>query len=476
MSSYQQSIYDKLPDLLQNLALSWYGKKIKEERFCGQYFESQQFFETSQYLSLDQLEEYQNDKLKKVIAHAYEYVPYYRKIFEGNKLTPHDITRKEDLQRLPILTKRDIKNNFNDLISRRHKRNQLKLGHTSGTTGAPLEILWDRPVDILHNAAIWRHRNWAGFHFGDRYATLLGRVIVPIRQKRPSFYRVNKPWNQYLFSSFHLSEENLKYYFDDFSRLDIKYMEAYPSTAYILAKYLEQHNLYCEMRAIVTSSETLLPIQREIIEERFKCRVYDYYGMAERVMFSGECEMHSGHHVHMEYGITEITDDSDNPVSIGTPGKLVLTGLHNYGMPLIRYEIGDVSAFKKEKCGCGRTLPLLESVTTKAEDIVVTREGRLISSSVLTHPFKPMHNIEKSQIIQEDYDQLLIKIVRRPGYSDTDTKQLVQAMGQRVGNNMHILVEFVDDIPVGKNGKYRWVVSTLPIKFGQKESDNLFEK
>ena len=476
MSSYQNIIYDKLPPFLQSLALSWYGKKIKKERFCEQYFQLQEFYNKSQYFSLEQLGEYQNDKLREVIAHAYEYVPYYRKIFKDKNLTPEDITKKEDLHKLPILTKQDIKNNFNDLISKKHKHDQLKLGHTSGTTGAPLEVLWDRPVDVIHNAAIWRHRNWAGFQFGDRYATLLGRVIVPIKQKGPSFCRINKPWNQYLFSSFHLSDENLKYYFDDFSRLNIQFMEAYPSTAYILAKYLEQHNLYYKMKAIVTSSETLLPIQREIIEERFKCRVFDYYGMAERVMFSGECDMHNGHHLHMEYGITEITDEKCNAVPAGKLGKLILTGLHNHGMPLIRYEIGDVSAFKVERCACGRTLPLLAAVSTKAEDIVVTSDGKLISSSVLTHPFKPMHNIEKSQIIQEDYDRLVIKIVRRRGYSDADTKQLVQAMGQRVGDKMSISVEFVADIPLGKNGKYRWVISKLPIRFGHEESDNLFKE
>jgi phenylacetate-CoA ligase len=178
----------------------------------------------------------------------------------------------------------------------------------------------------------------------------------------------------------------------------------------------------------------------------------------------------------MEYGITEILDNDYNAVPCGKLGKLILTGLHNYGMPLIRYEIGDISAFKRERCACGRTLPLLEPVTTKAEDIVVTSDGKLISSSVLTHPFKPMHNIEKSQIIQEDYGRLLIKIVRRPGYSDSDSQQLVHAMRQRVGDHMHISVEFVEDIPVGRNGKYRWVISKLPIKFGQKESANLFNE
>jgi phenylacetate-CoA ligase len=147
-------------------------------------------------------------------------------------------------------------------------------------------------------------------------------------------------------------------------------------------------------------------------------KVYDCYGLAERVMYSGECPTGEGHHLYMEYGITEVVDNENNIVEDGTYGRLIATSLHNYGMPLIRYEVGDVTAYKKNPCSCGRGLPLLEAVTTKAEDIVITSDGRFISSSVLTHPFKPMCNIEKSQIIQESPDEMVIKIVQRENYRE----------------------------------------------------------
>lgn len=476
MSSLKDTLYESLPYYLQSIVLSVYGKKLKEERFCDRYFKYQEFLNKSQCYSIGELEEYQNEKLKELIDHVYEFVPYYRRIFTDGKFTPGDIKKKEDLQIIPVLTKDDIRNNYNNLISKNHQRNHLKKGHSSGTTGSPLEILWDRNVNVAHNVFIWRHRKWAGFEFGERYATLLGRVVVPLKQKCPPFHRINKPWNQYFFSSFHLKDENLKYYFDEFERSKIQFMEAYPSTVFVLAKYLEQHNLYYELKAIVTTSETLLPFQREIIEERFKCKIFDYYGMAERVMFSGECEDHKGHHLHMEYGVTEILDTNNEAVPGGCHGKLVLTGLHNYGMPLIRYEIGDVSMFKSEKCSCGRNLPLLGDVTTKAEDIIVTKDGRLISPSILTHPFKPMHNIEKSQIIQEDYDRLLIKIVKRTNYSDSDTKKLLDAIQLRVGAEMNTSIEFVSDIPRSANGKYRWVISKVQIKFANNRIDNIYKE
>lgn len=469
-------VYSMLTPMMQNVVISAYGYKIKKERFCDQYYQYLGFLEKSQYYSLDELNEYQNEKLRNIVKYSYENVPYYNNLFKTINLVPKDIKSKEDLNKLSILTKEDIKRNFNKLISRKHKRQKLRTGHTSGTTGSPLEVLWDHNVEVITNAILWRHRRWAGFEFGSKYATLLGRVIVPPDQKCPPFYRRNVPWNQFLFSSFHLIDDNIKYYFDEFDKNNIRFLEAYPSTAYILAQYLKQHNLYYNMNAIVTSSETLLPLQREIIEERFGCKVFDYYGMAERVMFSGECEAHNGHHIDMEFGITEILDDNNNSVPDGDSGRLVLTGLHNFGMPLIRYDIGDVSAFKIGKCSCGRNLVLLENIATKSEDIVVTRDGRLISSSVLTHPFKPMNNIEKSQIIQVDYEHLVIKIVRKPGYSDEDTKVLREGIQERIGQQMNISIEFVSDIPRSANGKYRWVISKVPINFGDNRIKNLYDK
>jgi phenylacetate-CoA ligase len=191
--------------------------------------------------------------------------------------------------------------------------------------------------------------------------------------------------------------------------------------------------------------------------------VFDFYGLAERVLFATECEAHSGRHLNFEYGLTEIVDGTDHPVKNGKMGVVVSTSLQNLGMPFIRYKTSDVSQIRNQFCSCGRHMLLLDDITTKAEDIVVTPDGRMISPSVLTHPFKPMHNIEKSQIIQEEMNHIIIKIVKRPGYSENDTQTLLASFKERVGNDMDIMIEFVDDIPTTKSGKFRWVISKVPL-------------
>ncbi len=180
---------------------------------------------------------------------------------------------------------------------------------TSGTTGAVISVSWDRGVVVMTNACLWRSRRWAGVEFGRPYATLFGRLVVPVAATRPPFWRVNRSWNQLVLSPLHLSDATAPLYLDAMRDFGAEALEAYPSSAYVLARYAEAAGVHLPLKAVFTTSEPLLPVQREVIEERFRCPVFDFYSQAERVMFSSECEAHEGHHVFEEYGVTELVDD-----------------------------------------------------------------------------------------------------------------------------------------------------------------------
>jgi phenylacetate-CoA ligase len=142
---------------------------------------------------------------------------------------------------------------------------------------------------------------------------------------------------------------------------------------------------------------------------------------------------------------------------------MVGTSLHNFGMSLIRYRTTDRTALKTFECGCNRPLPLMEDVTTKAEDLLRLRDGRLIPPSVLTHPFKPLDSIEGSQIVQTDLDRLLIRLVPRPEYTDQDANHLVRELKARLGSDMRVDIELVDTLPRTARGKFKWVVSQIDL-------------
>mgnify|MGYP000340819043 CR=1 FL=1 len=458
-------LYQKAPNWLQTLLLNTHAFNLHRRRYNKTFWKLMDEFKKNERLTKQEIEEYQNGKLRSLIKHAYENVPFYKERMENIKLLPTDIKDQKDLYKLPILSREDVRSNFKKLQATDHSRNKLILGHTSGTTGSPLEFFWDNKVEIIHHIADWRQKIWAGLEFSDRYASLQGRVIVPIERRRPPFWKTNYINNQLFLSSFHLQKKNIPYYIDKLISYKTNAIEGYPSTLYILAKHLLSNNTVLPLKAALTSAETLFPAQRRTIEAAFQCKVFDFYGMAERVVYASECDRHEGHHLNLDYGITEILDANNEHVPPEKVGRIVATGLWNYGMPLIRYMTSDTTALSSKKCSCGRVFPLMEDVTTKDEDIVTTTDGRLISSSVLTHPFKPMHNIEESQIIQEDLSNITVKIVKKKTYSDEDSLQLKMALKERLGDDVNINLEFVEFIPRTKNGKFRWVISKVPLEF-----------
>ncbi|MGR3173241.1 MAG: phenylacetate--CoA ligase family protein [Candidatus Scalindua sp.] len=396
-----------------------------------------------------------------MINHCYNNVPFYKKLFDEIKLKPSEINALEDLHRIPLLTRDQVKNNLSSLIARNIPKNQRLIRNTSGTTGSPMFFFVDKKSYSINSAYTRRYWNWTGFDYGDKRLTLQGRRIVHHNRIKPPFWMYNKWDKQLFFSTYHLSEEFIPFFVDKLIEFNPQAIDAYPSAIYVLAKYMDENNVKHNMKAVFTSSETLYPIQREVIERVFQCKIFDKYGLSEMFFVGTECEQHNGLHLNMEYAITEVVDKNDEPVPLGKKGRVICTCLENLSMPLIRYDTGDIGRILPDKCSCGRNLSLMAPVTTKAEDQVLTPDGRYISGSLLTFPFKPMKNIIRSQIVQDDIYHIKIKIVKNNSYSNEDSKILLEGLSKCLGRTMKVTLEFVDDIERTKNGKYRWVVSNV---------------
>jgi phenylacetate-CoA ligase len=466
VNRYAAKLYNLAPVWGQNLLLTGFGTFLERERYGGRYAEFRELFAKTERWTRTELESYQDERLRVVVSHAYRTVPYYRRLFDGCRLKPEDIRNHADLPKVPLLTREDIRANFDDLCSTGMPRRQMRSGHTSGTTGTPLSVAYDRDTVWATYAVFDRHYRWAGSHMGragDPIAVARGNVIVPLEQTSPPFWRHNRQQNQLLLSSFHLSRGNLPAYFEALRDYRPAVLDGYPSTLYVLARFLQSRGDTFPLRAAITSSETLYDFQRELIEERFACRVFDYYALAERTVFSGECDHHQGHHIAMEYGLAEVVDSAGRPTPRGTSGRLIGTTLHNMAMPLIRYVTNDVTALRDGSCSCGRGLELMEDVTTKAEDILTLPDGRLISPSVLTHPFKPLDCIEGSQIVQTARDAVTVRIIPGHGYTQALTDHLVSELTARLGTEVRIDVQTVDRLETSANGKFKWVISHVPL-------------
>jgi phenylacetate-CoA ligase len=454
-----ERLYNRSPVWLQNLFLNAHAGRITMHRYDRQYRRHVADLLAQEFWERDKTEALQLQRLRRVVAYAYDRSPYYRGVMDEHAVNPADLKSLDDLRRLPLLTKDTVRHRAGELLTEKRPPRGWLHGHTSGTTGSPLGLWYDRNTCRINNAVDRQFKIRAGMRETDWIGMLLGRVIVPPENDRPPFWRVNRLHRQVWFSSFHLAERNLGQYVREIERRKLRFLEGYPSTLYVLASYLHRQGRVLPMRAVISSSETLHRLQREAIESAFECKLFDFYALAERVIFAGECGHGGGKHVVEGYGITEIVDDNDQPVADGEPGYLVGTSLFNTATPMIRYRTGDVSAFIPEPCPCGRMQRRIRDVSTKAEDIVVTPDGRQISPSVLTHPFKPLEQIVASQIIQERPDHLLVKLVPSAEFSPEQEAALVASLRERLGDGMAIEVRLVPEIPRERSGKFRWVIS-----------------
>ena len=438
--------------------LNVFALKIEQHRYGNRCRIAVEHLRAQERWTRHDLEAFQDARIRHIVAAAYNHSRYYREVMDARGVSPADIRGVKDLTQLPILTKEIARARGADLLTSDTPRRGWLHGHTSGTTGSPLSLWYDRDTCVMTNAVDRRQKEWGGVKPDDWIGLFLGRVVVPPAQIKAPFWRSNRIQRQLWFSSFHMTDANLRHYVSEIKRRKLKFLEGYPSTLYILAQYLRRTGQTLPMQAVFTSSETLHSIQKEAIETALDCEIFDFYGHAERTIFATECEFHSGKHLAEEYGYTEVVDEQGRVLPDGELGFLVGTSLHNTAMPMIRYRTGDLSAIVREPCPCGRTLKRIRSIATKAEDIIVTPDGRMVSPSILTHPFKPFDQIVKSQVIQDRRDHILVKIVPSSEFLPSHQSALHDALSSRL-EGMKIDLVVVDVIPNEPSGKFRWVIS-----------------
>lgn len=459
----EERLYHRCPAFLQSAAVSFRGWQLLRKRFGPEFDRLSAFLERSERLSREELRAYQDERLRAVVAHAYETVPYYTRLFDELGLRPDDVSTVDDLPKLPVLTKELIVENMPDMTSRAFTRRSMTQAWTSGTTGHMIMFYWDTEIDIMTSACLWRGRRWAGFEFGMPYATLMGTMIAAPQQKRPPFWRRNRSWNQIFMSAHHLTDENLPLYLDAMRKERIEALEAYPSTAVVLARFLEREGDHLPLRCVFTTAEPLLEPDRAVIEERFRCVVFDAYSQAERVVYTAQCGQNPGQHVFEEYGVCEIVDGDGNPVAAGEPGRLVGTGLHNFAMPLLRYDVGDVAAKSTETCSCGRTLELLGLVATRQGDIISTPDGRMLPPLMALRPFKYVNGIRASQVIQHTLTDFTARVATERPLEPEVIDELIHNLKLRLGESANVRIEQMNEIPRSANRKFRRVVSEVPL-------------
>lgn len=458
--SLRRRLYGRLPIAVQNALVSWEGARAYRRRFGAPFRAALADLEGRDRADQAAVREDQDRRLREIVRWAAATVPHHRELFRREGVDPASIRGVEDLPRLPPLPRSVLRERPDALVSEGVPARERLPGRTSGSTGSALALVHTREALGYEYAATWRQRGWHGLRLGDRYAVFGGQVVVPLAQSRPPFWRFDRPRGRVLFSLYHMTPEHLDAYAAELARPGYRFWQGYPSSIALVAEHLLGRDIRlgaAAPAAIFTSSETLLPAQRERIEKATGAPVADRYAHSELAVSASECP-EGGLHVDTEMCAIEI--DPHEETDEWVRGEVLATGFANRAMPLLRYRTGDVATLRKgARCPCGRARPLLEAVDGRIEDYVVTPDGRRIGR--MDHVFKDALRVKEAQIRQTERDRLRVLLVPRPGFGEADLRALEGELRARLGGAMRIDFEPVDAIPRQPNGKFRGVVSEL---------------
>jgi len=444
-------IYFSSPRFIQKICLNLYGYWQACQRFGGEFKKVLEELEESQWWSSSELEELQNELLHKLIKHAYENVPYYRRIFDERGLKPADIKTKEDLPKLPFLTKGIINKHFNELIARNFPPKEMILHYTSGTTGKRLKFYLPRKLRwTINYAHLYRFYRWVGFNVSERRVTIAGRFFT----NRPPYWMINWAESQLLLSIHHLNSHTVDVYIDQIKKFSPKVIQGHPSAIAYLVRRLEERDETIPLTAVLTTGEQLYDDQHELIERTFQCKVFDAWGHGESAGMAAECDRHEGYHIAAEYGIIEvIKEKSDDDI-----GEIVVTSLHNYAMPFIRYRTGDLGSLSCHKCSCGRGLPLLSKIVGRIDDIITTPQGEKILPVSFRTRFAKLEFLEEYQLIQQKNGSYRMLVLDNGYIRTKEQEEILGILQYYLGPSADIKIELVDKIPRTPGGKQKLIV------------------
>jgi len=402
----------------------------------------------------------QEKQLRKLMDFVYKNVPYYTKLFDQIGVNPSDISSIKDLEKLPILTKKVIKQNPENFIPKNINKLKYLNGSTGGSTGEPLK--YRIYVEDYKRGVALLYRGWGygSYKLGDKVAVIAGSSLIPTTQSELKKKIQDFFLNMRHYSSFEMSEENLFKYFYNINSWKPLFIRGYASSIYLFAKFIQDNNLKLEfqLKAIFSTAEKLFDKQRELIEQIFNVKVFDNYGLNDGGISAFGCEKHCGMHIDTERAILEVVDEEGRQI-VNQQGKILATSLYNYALPFIRYDTGDLGIISDSECTCGRKTPLLKEIVGRVTDFLKLN-NIIIGSPVLTILMSKF-DIEQYQIIQDSSTSIIIKIVQGRAYNKKiDEEYIGKSFYSHVGE-INIKFDYVNSIPTIKADKYKFIINNL---------------
>ena len=412
--------------------------------------------ERTQYLPEEVLMQKQWERVNEILRFAYNKNSFYKDRFDKVGIKPEDIKTKDDFMKLPVLTKEEIRQNTQAMISKGFDTKSLLKFKTGGSTGKSLELYITEECSEMRNACARRHDRWAGWEVGEPIGAIWGNPVLPKDLKSKLRDRLLQPF--IFLDTMQVSDKAVIAFAKQWRKTKPTLLFGHAHSIFILAEYIKKLDISdSRPRGIISSSMMLLPHERAVIEAVFGIKVTDRYGCEEVSLIASQCEMHEGMHINIEHLYVEFLKEDGTYTKSGEQGKIIVTDLMNRAMPFIRYQVEDIGVPVNRKCSCGRGLPLTEKIVGRVADFLIKSDGAKVAGiSLIENTLTKIPGIKQMQIVQKEIDEIILNIVPDSNFTTENESKLINYFKELFGSDIILRLRKIPEIKPETNGKYRF--------------------
>jgi len=409
------------------------------------------------------LEQFRLNRCRSVLQHAGTNVPYYHQLFKKAGFDPQEFTSFSQLEEIPILTRQRVKDQFALLQDPSVDKRSLRSVSTGGTTGSPVRLLADRSSDLERKLVTDRMYAMAGRPLGTPTLLIAGSPIdiqawtSLIRRAKNYLYNVT------VRSSFNLTPESTSRLIAELASNKYEVVIAYASVFDILSANLQQRGLNLQIPKIIPSAEPVSNVQRERWHKIFGTEVFEIYGSREMNSIAGESCDHNGLVVNSDIYHVEITNAQGKVLPLGNPGLITITSFLDRGMPLIRYQLGDIGVLSEPADDIAPNFPRLRITHGRVLDVICCPSGKMLPGEFFPHLIKEISDhVERFQVVQERIDHIIVRVQPRPTWIPEYVEYLRDKISTQIDGEMQIDIKVVEKIKVSASGKFRTTMNRIP--------------
>ena len=428
----------------------------------SEYVSWRRFLQNSDAWNAQEIAEYQFRQLQRILAHAYTNTIGYRQLFEDHGLHPDDLRAITDLTRFPFITKELIRDQLHIFSTTDTNRSYVTTG---GSTGIPFGFYRNHTAFSRELASKAHQYARVGWREGDRQLVFRGLPVAS-----PDHMQYVGDFEELRCSSYHLTDEQMRTYYEAALRYRPEWIRCYPSTGTIFADFINTNNLRLDgIKGVLCASENLYDWQKGRLQEAFCARVFSHYGHYELAVLAGFCEYADTYHVLPQYGYAELVAGNGQLVTTtGELGEIVATSFLMTNTPFIRYRTRDFAVLDAWTCDkCARPYQIWKKIEGRLQEFIVTGLGRYISMTAVNMHDETFEAIRQFQFFQEQPGKLVLRYIPKITGSSTALSDLVARLRIKIGDDVEVELKQVDEIALTGRGKHRFLVQMLPLRYGE---------